>query len=481
MLNSSKKSEALANTYELEVGISGEDFRAAILKVYNKQKSRISIPGFRKGKASLAFIEGRYGKNFFYEDALELIYPETVEAALKEAGLEDKSVDAPNDVKIEEIGEEGVRITMKITVKPEEVDVGTYKGLEAVKDEVAVTDEEVNSEIDALRERNSRMITVEDRAAAMGDTAVIDFEGFVDGVAFDGGKGEGHSLVLGSGQFIPGFEEQVAGHAVSEDFDVSVSFPEDYGAEELAGKAAIFKCRINEIKFKEIPELDDEFVKDVSDEFETVDQLREGTRKNITALKTDAADKEFEASLLEQVAEGMKADIPEVMFTKKAEENKENFSRRIAQQGIDIDTYLMYMGIEQEKFEQDMLEQAKRQVKLSLALEKVAELEGIEASETEIEDEYTRIAELYKMEPKTVKGLITPKDVAEDLVKEKAVKVIVDSAKAVKKAEEKPAEQAEAADAEEKPAKKLAAKKPAAKKPAAKKPAATDDKNEAAE
>ncbi|MBQ3151305.1 MAG: trigger factor [Clostridia bacterium] len=426
------------NVCELAVSISGEAFEAAINKVYNKQKSKITVPGFRKGKATRQMIETIYGKGVFYDDALEMLYPEAVDEAIKEAGID--AVDVPYDVDIKEIGANGVELTMKVTTKPE-ITVKNYKGLEACKHAVEVTDEEVDAEIERLRDRNATIATVEDREAKMGDTASIDYDGSVDGVPFDGGKGS-HDLVLGSGSFIPGFEEQVAGHKTGEEFDVNVTFPEEYHAEELCGKAAVFKCKINEIKEKILPELDDEFAKDVSEDAETLDDLKKGIKEDMLKHKQSHADADFEQELLVKLAAEVEGEIPEVMFAKKAEENKENFARRISQQGIELDMYLMYMGIEKERFDADMREQAEQQVKVRLALEKIAADENIEVSDEDVDAEYNKLAEMYGVSADAVKGFFSAESLKGDILCEKAINVIKDNAVICEHHHEEAAEEA---------------------------------------
>ncbi len=463
--------DAEINVKELEISISAEDFEAAIAKTFNKQKSKINIPGFRKGKATRKMIENLYGAKVFYEDALEEIYPDTVNAAIEEAGLE--PIDAPYDVDIKEIGANGVEITLKVTVKPV-IELGDYKSIEAVKPDSEVTAEEVDAEVNRLLERNSRTITVEDRPAQNGDIALIDFDGYVDGVAFEGGKAENHSLTLGSGQFIPGFEEQVCGHSVNDEFDVNVTFPEDYGAAELAGKEAVFKIKLHEIKVKELPELDDDFAKDIGEDYETVADLKAGVEKDLLEGKQANADRAFESSVLEKLADLVNAEIPEVMFSKKAEENLNNFTQRISQQGIDLDTYLQYMGMERSAVEADMYKQAKMQVKVQLALDKIIADENLTASDEEIEAEYTKLAETYKMDANTIKQFVNTAAMSSDIVRQKAADLVKNSAKAIKEEkkeeEKKPAAKKapakKKADGEEAPAKKPAAKKAPAKKKA---------------
>ena len=411
------------NVYELEVTISGEDFRAAVLRVYNQKKSKITVPGFRKGKAPKYIVETMYGKGVFYDDALESLYPEAVDAAVKEAGLD--AVDISN-LEIQSIGDDGVEMTVKVTVKPT-IEVKQYKGLEAVKRAVSVTAEEVDAQIERLRERNATITDVEDRPAEMGDTAMIDYEGTVDGVPFDGGKGS-HDLELGSGSFIPGFEEQVAGHSIGEEFDVNVTFPEEYHAEELSGKDAVFHVKLNGIRHKTLPELDDEFAKDVSEDADTLEELRHSIEADLLKDKQGHADADFEQELLVKLAEQVEGEIPEVMFERKAEENKENFSRRIGQQGIDLKMYLMYMGIEQAQFDQDMYDQAVQQVKVRLALEKIAQIEGIEVTDEDIEAEYARLAEMYGVSADSVKGFFAADSIKADILCEKAINVVKENA-----------------------------------------------------
>ena len=473
-LKSANKTDT--NVYTLEIEIDPKSFRDAIVKSYNKAKNKIVIHGFRKGKAPLAIIEKVYGKDVFYEDALELLFPEVVADAYKEAGI--TAVDSPRDVDVKTIGEDGVLFEIKVTVKPEDVKVSAYKGLEAEKEEVSVTAEEVEADINRRREQNSRTVSVEDRAAQDGDITVIDFEGFVDGKAFEGGKGENYNLTLGSGQFIPGFEEQIVGHNIGDSFDINVKFPEEY-APELAGKDAVFKITLHEIKVKELPELDDEFAKDLG-EYDTVEELKKGVEKEILDRKQSEADKAFEAKVMEALVANVEADIPEVMFDNRKEENINNFSQRIGQQGIDLDTYLSYMGMDKEAFEASMREQAVSQVKLDLAFEKIAEIEKIEVSAEDIDAEYAKLAEMYGIEVEKIKNLIAEDMLKADLLTEKVMNFVTENAKAVKPGKKPAAKKA--------PAKKAAAKKdgeaekkPAAEKAPAKKAAAKKDDEAEAE
>lgn len=443
MLKSANKTET--NTYTLEVSINGEDFKAAILKAYNKQKSNISIPGFRKGKVPLIMVERYYGKGVFYEDALDILYPDVVGDAIKEAGID--AVSAPYDLDVSKIDETGVEMSMKITVKPE-IEIGEYKGLTADKEEASVSAAEVKKELQSLQERNARIITVEDRAVKTDDIAVIDFEGFVDGVAFEGGKGEDFELTIGSGQFIPGFEEQIIGHNTGDEFDVNVKFPTEY-TPELADKDAVFKVKVKEIKAKELPELDDEFAKDVSEDAETLAALKKNIKADMLEQKKTQIEKDFESALLEQLSNGVKGEIPEVMYDNKVEEDINNFSQRLAGQGMNLETYLQYTGMDMDKLKESFREGATKQVKLMLAVEKIAQIEKIEATQEEIEAKYAEMAELYKMEAEKIKGFVPVEDMKTDIINGKAVQFVVDNA---------------VAQEVKKPAKKPAAKKPAAKK-----------------
>mgnify|MGYP004508356445 FL=1 len=479
-LKSSNKVDT--NVYEIEVTVAPEEFTQACKDAYLKRRKSIQLPGFRKGKATQGMIEKLYGEGFFYEDALEIVYPAVVTAAIEEAGL--RTVDSPSELDVKTISKsEGVDMTMKVTVYPE-VKLGQYKGLEAVQLPTEADDEDVANELTNMLDRNSRLVTVEDRAAEMGDTAEIDFEGFVDGVAFDGGKGENYPLELGSGSFIPGFEEQVAGHKTEEAFDVNVTFPEEYQAENLAGKDAVFKVKIHEIKTKEVPALDDEFAKDVS-EFDTLDELKADLKKQLSEKKAEDARRDLENQLLEQAIDGMEAEIPEVMFTKRADEMINDYTYRLQAQGIDLQTYLQYMGQDMDAFRATFKDGAEKQVKASLVLEAIVAAEKLEATEDEINAEIDKLAQQYGMEAEQIKKAVPADQIAADVTTKKALDLIVDSAKLVeKKAEKKAAKKSTAKKSTAKNADdKKAEKKPAAKKTAAKKPAAkkTAKKEEDAE
>lgn len=445
-LKSSKKIET--NVYEVEATVDAKTFSDAVVKTFQRQRKSITVPGFRKGKATQGMIERYYGEGVFFEGALDLVYPDAIEGAMKEAGL--KLVDAPFDVEIPVMSKaEGVELKFKATVAPE-VKLGDYKKLSAVKEDVKVTDEDVDNELAAVRERNSRLIVVEDRAAADGDTADINFEGFVDGVAFDGGKGENYPLVLGSGSFIPGFEDQVVGHKAGDEFDVNVTFPVEYDP-SLAGKDAMFKVKINELKAKELPELDDEFAKDVS-EFDTLDEYKADLKKTIEERKQKDADLKFENDVLDALVEVMEAEIPQVMFDKKTDEKINELSQRLQMQGLTLDMYVQYMGGDMEAFRKNFAVQAEREVKIDLALEAVAKAEKFEVTEEDIEARVADYAKQYGMEADAIKKALPAETIEEEVVIRKAIDFVKENA-AVKKAA----------------AKKSAAKKPAAKKTSAKK------------
>lgn len=472
-LVSANKTET--NTYSVEIAIAAEDFRAAIQKAYLNQRKSIQIPGFRKGKAPLMMIEKLYGQEVFFEDALDIVFPDAVQAAYEEAGI--VPVDSPKDFDVKTMSkEDGVVMTFNVTVKPE-ITLKAYKGLTAEKAESKVTKEEIDHEIEHMLDRGSRIIGVEDRAVQKDDITVIDFEGFVDGVAFDGGKAEKYELTIGSGSFIPGFEDQIIGHSIGDEFDVNVTFPSEY-APELASKDAVFKIKLHEIKVKELPELDDEFAKDMGD-YETVDELKKGVEEDILKRKQESAQNAFEDAVIEALTENVEGEIPECMFDNKAKENVDSFAQRIGQQGIDLDTYLMYMGMDKAMFESQMRERAVSDVKLELAIEKIVELEDVKASDEAIAEEYSKMAEMYSLEVEKLKELIPEATVVAEIKKQNAIKLVIDSAKAkkpaAKKATKKTAEKKEeesAAD-EGKPAKKPAAKKTTKK--------AAEKKEEAAE
>ncbi len=456
-----------ANRVELEVEVDAAAFEAAVEKAYRKDVKKMNIPGFRKGKAPRHYIEKLYGTEVFYEDAMNDVYPDALEAAIEESGYE--FVQDKVDLDVVSVGKDGLVFKAVITVKPE-VEIEGYTGLKAEKEEVKVTDEDVEAELKKLQDRQSRLVTAE-REAQNGDTAVIDYEGFVDGVPFEGGKGENHSLTLGSGQFIPGFEEQIVGKKAEEEFDVNVTFPEEYHAAELAGKPAVFKCKLHEVKTRELPELNDDLAKDCS-EFDTLEELKADLRKKLEESRTQEADNAFEGALAEQLIEKLKAEIPEAMFTERVDENVRDFEQRLRMQGLDLAMYLQYTGMDKDAFRAGFREQAEKQVKLRLALEAIAKKEGLAATAEEIEAEYEKFAKQYQMEVDKIKAVISEKALAEDLAVDKAMKFVKEHAvigkpKAAKKAAPK-AEKTEGEAAEKKPVKKAPAKKATAKKPAEK-------------
>ncbi|MBR1762891.1 MAG: trigger factor [Eubacterium sp.] len=421
-LKSSNKVDT--NTYEVEVTVDAETFTEACKSAFMKQRKSIQLPGFRKGKATQGMVEKMYGEGAFYEEALEIVYPEAVQSAIDEAAL--RIVDQPFDLDVSIMSKaEGVEMKFKVTTYPE-VKLGEYKGLKAEKLSVEVTDEDVENELKTLQDRNSRLVTVEDRAAEMGDSVELDFEGFVDGVAFDGGKGENYPLELGTGAFIPGFEEQVAGHKSEEEFDVNVTFPEEYQA-DLAGKDAVFKCKIHEIKHKELPELDDDFAKDVS-EFDTLDELKEDIKKQIAERKEKEAKTDFENKLLELLIENIEAEIPDCMFNQKVDEMVQDYAYRLQLQGLDINTYLQYLGQDMEQFKAQFEEGAKKQVRVSLALEAIVDAEKLEASEDEISAEVDKLAEQYGMDADQIRAAVPVDQLAADIKTRKAVDLVVESA-----------------------------------------------------
>lgn len=445
------------NRYQLEITVDGEKFREAIKEAYKKNGKKINVPGFRKGKAPLHIIETYYGSEVFFEDAFNLLYNDLVDEAITESGL--KVINDKMDFDLVSISKEnGVDFKVSVTTYPE-IEVGEYKGLKAEKAAVKVDAAEVNAEVNAMAERNARMVSVEDRAAADGDTVIIDFEGFADGKAFDGGKAEGHSLVLGSGQFIPGFEEQIVGKNIGDEFDVNVTFPEDYGAKELAGKEAVFKVKLHEIKVRELPKVDDEFAKDVS-EFDTLKELKADLKKKALDRKKKAAEEAVENALVQQIVDSIKGEIPEAMYENRLNQSVEEFAYRLQGQGLNLETYLKYTNSNIDDFKKSFRPQAEAQVKYRLALEKIVELENITADEKEIEEQYEKMAKDYGVEVDRVKSAIPADELAKDIAVGKAIDFIKENAVITEKAEEKSEEKAE-----EKPAaKKTAAKKTAAKK-----------------
>ena len=462
-LKSSNKIEE--NVWELEVAVDGETFMNAVNKAYLQQRKKINVPGFRKGKAPRAFIEKMYGEAVFYEDALEIVYPDAVSAAIEEAKLE--VIDTPFDLEVPEMGKDGVVIKLKVTVMPE-VKLGKYKGIKATKKSAKVSAEDVKSHINNMLEQNSRIVTVETkRKVKKNDIAVIDFEGFVDGVAFEGGKAENYELTIGSNQFIPGFEDQIIGHKAGEEFDVNVKFPEDYHA-ELAGKDATFKIKLHEIKVKEVPALDDEFVKDVS-EYDTVDELKKNVKEELENKKQHEVEAEANNEVLDKLADLVTAVIPACMIEKKMDDDVQDFAYRLQMQGLDLKTYLKYTGSDEKTFREQYKEQAEKQVKLDLALAEIIKKENLEVSDADLEEEYAQYAKAYNMDVDQIKKAIPADNIKPELLQRKAVDFVIENASFA--AEKKPAAKkaaapkAEKAD-EEKPAAKKTTKKAPEKKDA---------------
>lgn len=412
------------NKYELEIEISAEDFEAAIEKAYLKARKNIAMPGFRKGKAPRKLIEKEYGEQVFFEDAVNLLYAPVVNGAVEESGLE--LVTRP-EVEVTEISKEnGVKLKATCITKPE-VEVKDYKGIEVEKVVNPVTDEDINKQLDALREKNVTVETVDDRAAENGDDVVIDFEGFKDDVAFEGGKAEDFTLSLGSGQFIPGFEDQIVGHNAGEDFDINVTFPDEYQVKELAGAPAVFKIKLKSISKKVMPELDDDMVKD-STEFDTVDEYKADVKKKLEEANEKHADSEVEAKIFDKVIENMTAEIPQVMFDNRVNEMIGELEQRLAPQGISLDLYMQYTGQTIDTVKKAYAEQAEKQVKLRLALEKIAKLENIEVTEDELKAEFDKLAEAYKLNVDQIKQFIHDDDLKKDIAVGKAVDLIKDAA-----------------------------------------------------
>lgn len=433
------------NRYELELEVSSEEFNEAINTVYKRESKKMNIPGFRKGHAPRAFIEKYYGEEVFYEAAIDHLYRPMVMEAVEKSGLQVISI---GEFKIDEIGKDkGILCKLNVVTKPEATIEG-YKGIEVTRPPVEVTSEDVDREIDRVRERNSRMITVEGRAAENGDIVTIDFDGYLDGKQFDGGKADNYELTLGAGQFIPGFEDQVVGHSVGDEFDVNVTFPAEYHAAELAGKPAVFKIKLHEIKFNELPALDDEFAKDVS-EFDTFAEYKADVKAKIQDRYNKQADGEVEEQLINALIEKLKAEIPEPMYVAETENFVRDFDGRLRMQGLDLKTYFKYTGLDLDALRKQMRPQAERQVKTRLALEKIVELEGIKPTDEEIAAEYDRIAKAYNMELDKVKEMVDEAAIAEDVAVKKAVDLVKEKAVVTEKAYEEPkTEETKAEDAE---------------------------------
>ncbi|MDE6932124.1 MAG: trigger factor [Oscillospiraceae bacterium] len=423
----------------LTVEVSAEEFEAAVEKAYRKQRGSIRVPGFRPGKAPRKMIENMYGSGVFYEEAVNEVLPDAYTAAVKEQELE---VVGYPEVELLSVGKEGFSFKATVAVYPE-VTLGQYKGVEAPKAEVSVTDEDVEGRVKEMADRNSRMVSVEDRAVAKGDVANIDFEGFLNGVPFDGGKGDSFDLEIGSGQFVPGFEDQVAGMSISEEKDIDITFPEDYHA-DLAGKTVVFHVKVNAIKVKELPALDDEFAKDVS-EFDTLDELKKDVREKMLAEREEAAKRAFEDAAMSKVAAGIQADIPDAMIEEQAKRFVDNFRMQLQSQGVPYEEYMKMTGMEEEKLLADAKVPAEGQVRMDLAIAAIVKAEGLEASDEDVEAEYNKMAAQYGMDVENVKKYLDDAVIKEQIVRAKAVELVAAAAVPVKpeevKAEEPKAEE----------------------------------------
>ena len=415
------------NMAKLTIEVAAEDLEKAMQNAYQKAKGRITIPGFRKGKAPRKMIEQMYGKGIFLEDAVNALIPEHYSKAMGESELE--IVSQPKiDLVQAEPGKELI-FTAEVAVKPE-VTLGEYKGVEVPKSDVTVTDEDVDAEVKKEQEKNSRTITVEDRAAENGDTATIDFEGFVDGEAFEGGKGTDYPLTLGSNTFIPGFEEQLVGANTGDHVEVKVTFPEEYQAKELAGKEAVFQCDVKKIEAKELPELDDDFAKDVS-EFDTLAEYKEDVKKNLTEKKAEDARRAKEDAAVDKVIENAQMDIPEAMIETQTRQMLDDFARRMQSQGLSMEQYFQFTGQSVDKMMEDMKPQALKRIQTRLVLEKIAEVENIQPTEEEVNEEISKMAEMYKMEADKLKDLIGENEMEQmkkDMAVQKAVTLVADAA-----------------------------------------------------
>ncbi len=424
-MNLIKSEKTDKGVWTLQFSVDKDTFAKAVSDSFRKNSGKITVPGFRKGKAPRAVVEKMYGKGYFYEDAFNAVLPDAFEAALKDSKLD--MVGQPDFDVVSVSDEDGVVFSAKVSVKPE-VKIEGYLGIEAEKKVVPVTDEEVDQEIRTLQERNSRETDLDEGGKAeMGDICTIDFDGSVDGVPFDGGKGSDYPLKLGSGNFIPGYEEQVAGHTLNETFDVKVSFPEDYHVKELAGKPAVFKTTIHKIQHIELPALDDDFAKDFT-EFDTFDEYRKDVRAKIEKRHGEEADSEFENAVLDQLIEKTDAEIPETMFVAETENFVRDYDNRLRMQGLDLKTYFQYTGMDLDKLRAQLRPQAEKQVRLRLALEKIAELEKLEATQEDIDGEIQRIADAYQMKVEDVRKAVPVDSVAEDMKVKKAMDLVKEKA-----------------------------------------------------
>ena len=416
------------NMAKLTIEVSAEDLEKAMQNAYQKAKGRITIPGFRKGKAPRKMIEQMYGKGIFLEDAVNALIPEHYSKAMGESELE--IVSQPKiDLVQAEPGKELI-FTAEVAVKPE-VTLGEYKGVEVPKSETEVTDEDVEAELKKEQEKNSRTVTVEDRGAENGDITTIDFEGFVDGEAFEGGKGTDYPLTLGSNSFIPGFEDQLVGAKAGDHVEVKVTFPEEYQAKELAGKEAVFQCDVKKVEAKELPELDDDFAQDVS-EFDTLAEYKEDVKKNLTEKKEKAARTAKENAAVDKAIENAEMDIPDAMLNTQVRQMLDDFSRRMQSQGLTMEQYFQFTGMTLDKMQEEMKPQALKRIQTRLVLEKIAEVENIQPTEEEVEEEFKKMADAYKMEVEKIKELLGDRELEQmkkDMAVQKAVTLIADEAK----------------------------------------------------
>ena len=446
----------------LIVEVGAADFEAAVEKAYKKQRGQIRVPGFRPGKAPRKMIEAMFGAQVFYEEAVNIALPDAYEEAVKEQELQ---VVGYPQVELLDVGKEGFSFKATVAVFPE-MTLGQYKGLEAPRAEAKVTDEDVDARLKEMAERNSRMVSV-DRAVEKGDIANINFEGFLDGEPFDGGKGEDHDLEIGSGSFVPGFEDQLIGMKAEEERDINITFPEDYHA-DLAGKAVVFHVKVNAVKVKEVPAIDDEFAKDVS-EFDTLDELKADVRGKITAEREEAAGRAFEDILMGKVADGLTGEIPDAMVEAQAQRFVDNFRMQIQSQGLPFDKYLEMTNMDVDSLLEQAKEPAARQVKMDLAVGAIIKAEGLEATDEDVDAEYEKMAKQYGMEAEEIKQYMDAEVIREQVLRDKAIRVVVDSAVAVEpviQAEEPAQAPAEEAPAEEKPKAKRTRKKKTAEEPA---------------
>ena len=421
-LKSTNKTDV--NTTELLISIDAETFENAVEKAYQRQKKNIQLPGFRKGKVSRKLAEREFGEGCFYEDAINSLLGPELDAAVTEAKLE--LVDRPSVEVLSIDKAEGVEIKAVCVTKPE-IEISDYKGIKAAKTVKEITDEDVNAQIEIIRKKNARIVSVDDRAAQMGDEVIIDFEGFFGDEAFEGGKGEDHPLRLGSGQFIPGFEDQVAGHSIGDKFDVTVTFPEDYQMTEYAGKEAVFKCELKSISYEELPEINDDLVKDAT-EFDTVDEYKADIRTKLEEAAVKQADNEFESAVLNALIEKVDAPIPNCMFEQRIDAIMRSFEQQLQQQGMDLKLYFQYTGTDMESMRETYRERAVNKVKLRLALEKIAEIENLEVSEEELNNSLSEIAAANGMDVDTVKRFIPVNEYATDMKVQKAVDFVKENA-----------------------------------------------------